>query len=579
VMPGGAAVMPSGYGQAGMMYTPRVPGQAGLQRPLTPGAQARRLTAQRPGVAQAAPPPRAAQPYAGAPGIGYAQRQSQAPQAPQPQAYQPQPAAAPVAQAPATISPQLVENIQQHIEKRDTLKTSVIQSFKKVAGANRTVDINGLVRLRRELSIKLGIPEQIFGTIEDEYIRFDFDGSGFLEANEVYKLVKWHLYEFLQTSGVQGKDTIPQKSLQQAGYTTTREIGAGNQAVVKVACDKYGNQRCIKCYKKSAMFNAGSLSDMQEEFATMQLLACKNIARTFEIFQDVNFVYMVNEVYWGGDLTQLQDNAESNKVAITEDWWKGIFRQCFEALQFMHQQAMMHCDIKEPNLMLRTENYREPQVVLIDFGVSKAMTAKDTGSVSGTPGYMPPETMNTGKWYPGGDIFSMGVVIMQLLTKRVPDEDKARQGIMIGIFLEGCRDIEGVKTAVNSRNPPFHLMPNQWPGVRQMAMRCLEKNLRLRPKAPTVLKDPWFGGSDPKKEATPVEKAMMPQHPMATVGITEEMMQSTPMTCAISADAMAEDTGRRTISADTYAVPIQASPYVVAQPQQYARGAPAGFVV
>lgn len=512
----------AGYGQpiqaGGMMGMPRVAGQGAV----TAGAAIRR-----PGQVGVPQMGVAGQPASARPGVAgrptaYAGYGAGAPQA-APQAapiIRGSPQAAPIT-TPA--NPQLIATITKLMDDRQELKKQIVKAFKKVAGTGRTIDISGLIKLRRELSLKLQIPDSLFGSIEDEYVRFDFDGSGFLEANEVYKLVKWHLYDFLQSAGG-NQSSIAMKSLQSAGYTTTKELGAGNQAVLKLACDRYGNQRCIKCFKKSAMANSGVLSDMQEEFETMQLLSCKSIARTFEIFQDAQFVYMVNEVYWGGDLTKVESNAMAKGVPITEDWWRGIFRQCFEALQFMHQQAMMHCDIKEPNMMLRNENYDAPQVVLIDFGVSKAMTAKDTGSVSGTPGYMPPETMNQGKWYPGGDIFSMGVTMMQLLTHKIPDEDKARQGIMIGIFLEGCRDIDGVKMAVNTRQPPFALMPAQWPGLKQITMRCLEKNLRSRPKAPTVLKDPWFGVAVEQDIA--VEKAMMPSHPMATVGITEEMMQA-----------------------------------------------------
>merc|ERR1719247_1280456 len=142
--------------------------------------------------------------------------------------------------------------------------------------------------------------------------------------------------------------------------------------------------------------------------------------------------------------------------------------------------------------MLRTDNYSQPEVVIIDFGVSKAMT-KDDGMCSGTPGYMPPETMNTGKWHARGDVFSMGVVMMQLLTHKIPDEEKAKRGIMIGIFVEGCRDMEDVKRSVNTRRPPFESMPRQWPGLKRLCELCLEKNVQRRPKAPAVLKDPWFG--------------------------------------------------------------------------------------
>jgi serine/threonine protein kinase len=249
---------------------------------------------------------------------------------------------------------------------------------------------------------------------------------------------------------------------------------------------------------------------------------------------------MVNEVFLGKDLCKVEQNAKSARVPITENWWRGIFRQCFEALAFMHQQAMMHCDIKEPNLMLRNENYATPQVVLIDFGVSKAMTAKDTGSVSGTPGYMPPETMNTGKWYPGGDVFSLGVVMMQLILKKVPDEDKAKMGILIGIFLDGCRSMEDIKMAVNSRQPPFHLMPPQWPGITPIVRSCLDKNYKKRPKAPVILKEPWFA-SYVAMTNTPIEQAMKPAHQLATVGITPDMLQSVPGTMAITPTPVASD--------------------------------------
>jgi len=426
--------------------------------------------------------------------------------------------------APAVNTQQLVSTVTKLLEDRKQLKESVVRAFKHVAGESGKIDMSGLLRVRSELSSKFGIPEQTFGNIQEEYIRFDFTGTGNLEANEVYKLVKWHLYEFLQSNGQQSANNIPMKNLQQAGYTTTKELGAGSQGSVKLACDRHGNQRCVKLYPKTAALNFGGLAQLQDEFETMQLLTCKNIAKTFEIFQDSQYVYMINEVYFGQDLTKVEANANKNRVPITEDWWRGIFRQTFEALSFMQQQAMMHCDIKEPNLMLRTENYADPQVVLIDFGVSKAMTARDDGTCSGTPGYMPPETMNTGKWYPKGDVFSMGVSMMQLLTKMIPDEEQAKRGIMIGIFLEGCRNIDDVKMAVNSRQPPWHKMPAQWgQGLRGLIKRCLEKQVQARPTATTILKDPWFGTSKARKE-TPVEQAMKPSHPMATVGITGEMM-------------------------------------------------------
>jgi len=425
-----------------------------------------------------------------------------------------------------------IARCRELLDNREQLKAEVKQSFQRVAGGSGAVDIAGLQQMRFDLAPKLGVPEQVFGPLEDDYIRFDFDGSGFLRVNEVYKLVKFAIYDYLKANDA-AHNSIPFKSKQQAGIQTIRKLGEGNQASVDLVCDQHGNQRCLKTFNKAALMGAGSLSDLQDEFEAMQLLACRNIARSFEIFQDHQFVYMVNEVYHGGDFTSLKQKATAKLGGLTEDWWKGVFRQCFEALQFMHQQAVMHCDVKEPNLMLRTDNYSSPQVVLIDFGISKAMT-KDVGAmVSGTPGYMPPETMNTGKWYPGGDVFSLGVTIFQLITDMVPDDEAAKAGApMRGLFLSGCSTLEDVKRVVNTRQPQFQAIAI--PGLRTLCQRVLEKNMRSRPRAPAVLKDAWFGGMAP---STRPEEFMHPVNALATVGI-QDVDTSPPMQNVLAPVAM-----------------------------------------
>eukprot|EP00971_Amphidinium_carterae_P270237 5361690-Amphidinium_carterae.1 len=53
------------------------------------------------------------------------------------------------------------------------------------------------------------------------------------------------------------------------------------------------------------------------------------------------------KVYSGGDFQLLTDRVREAGVTMDEKWWRKLFKQCFRALEFMHQQAMMHCDIKE----------------------------------------------------------------------------------------------------------------------------------------------------------------------------------------------------------------------------------------
>merc|ERR1712048_1393030 len=107
-------------------------------------------------------------------------------------------------------------------------------------------------------------------------------------------------------------------------------------------------------------------------------------------------------------------------VDLDVEWYRHLYRQAFKGLEHLHQNCIVHCDIKEPNLMVKSDDFEEPEVVIIDLGLSSAFHTLN--NVSGTPGYMPPETWQKGDWFPRGDVFSMGVVCCQMLTGRVPNE-------------------------------------------------------------------------------------------------------------------------------------------------------------
>merc|ERR1711884_194169 len=110
----------------------------------------------------------------------------------------------------------------------------------------------------------------------------------------------------------------------------------------------------------------------------------------------------------------------------------------------------MHCDLKEENLMLRTDDYAHPQVVIIDFGIAHAFANTADLKLRGTPGYIPPETWRTSKWYPKGDCFSLAVVMLQLVT------GCSRKGI----FTTDTHSLRDVREATLTREPPIALVPS-----------------------------------------------------------------------------------------------------------------------
>jgi len=423
------------------------------------------------------------------------------------------------------------------LHDRNSLKVLVVEIFESVAATQKSIDVKGLGKVRTKVIQQLGLPGDSFGDLMTDYLRFDFDGSGALEVNEVYKLLKFHLWEYWKrVHGVKGKWGVPTKSMAEAGFTFVREMGKGNQGTVNLCTDRKGEERCLKCYPKTKMRDL-DLDDLKEEFEAMKLLDCKRIASTFEIFQDDKFYYMVNEVYHGGDFETLKPRAMEQGIKMDEEWWKKIFKQCFRALEFMHQQAMIHCDIKEPNMMIKHKDYEAPEVVLIDFGISKAMGSKESGW-GGTPGYIPPETLETKKWFPGGDVFSLGVVIFQIMTDKIPDNDKHTGGL----FLEGCSSMEDMVRATRSRKPAFELMTPQFKGLVSLTEKLLAKKLVNRLKAPKALEDPWFAAPTRRRVTvavcaaddgpTPVAKEpresgpLKGNHPLATFGILPDFIKN-----------------------------------------------------
>jgi len=441
------------------------------------------------------------------------------------------PAAVPVQQqptsAPPTVHPpvtqavdvrRVIKTISELLKDRDVLKKAVVQCFKKVNGGTDNINLAGLQQFRIVLSNLIQVPTDAFGDLVNTYICFDFDGNGALEVNETYKLVKFHLREYRKKlGGGEAMVDMPNRSLQEAGYQVIKELGRGSQGIVKLASNREGKEVCVKCLKKDQMSCSG-IEELQEEFHTLQQLCCERIANVYELFQDSQNYYMVGEPYHGGDFMTLKMRARAQGVTMSERWLQGVLRQCFDAVAFMHEQAMMHCDIKEPNIMLKTSDFQNPEVVLIDFGVSRAMAAKPNGMPGGTPGYIPPETLETHKWFPRGDIFSLGVTIMQVMVDKIPPTGPRSITTPGGIFVEGCMTIKDIMQATVTREPPFHLMPALVPGLTKLLKAMLSKQMQPRPTARAVLNDPWF------QEQRSSPASVRSKNPWATVGITKSFL-------------------------------------------------------
>lgn len=371
-------------------------------------------------------------------------------------------------------------------EHKDRLKVKVKELFHQYAGADKKLQYHEMCSLAAVLAASLHIPQTIFGNLNLMFHRYDFSGDGDLDEEEGVMCIEGMLRAYRDSQDetrlrVATGDVIPIKELQRF-YNLAKEIGKGGQGTIYLATDKTtGKEKVVKFYDKS---NANMpLDDIIDEFALLTQLDSPKIARTYEIFQDAANIYQISEPYYGGDLTKAVEKATQEGIEITVKWFAAIWKQCCQGLVYLHSKHVMHCDLKEPNVMISGDsNWSAPNVVLIDFGCAKNFGAEARGG--GTPGYMPPEVWKHNLWTTKGDTFSLGVMMYRMFTRgRFPFAPINGDGTDINAWREA---------AVTCVMPPMPAELAQQPQLRDLLTRMLQRSFKGRPTIAAVVKDEFF---------------------------------------------------------------------------------------
>lgn len=172
--------------------------------------------------------------------------------------------------------------------------------------------------------------------------------------------------------------------------------------------------------------NGGIFTDYRKKFAreaeNLSKLKHPNIIRVLESFENNNTIYYAMEYIDGGSL----DDYIAHCGSINEKETAELIAQIGDALSFMHQNKMLHLDLKPANIMRRSQG----ELVLIDFGLSKQYDGSGEPESSttvgrGTPGYAPLEQANyqDGHGFPVTmDVYALGATMYKMLTgERAPE--------------------------------------------------------------------------------------------------------------------------------------------------------------
>ncbi len=201
-------------------------------------------------------------------------------------------------------------------------------------------------------------------------------------------------------------------------YEVVRELGKGATSVVYLARDPFANRDvAIKLVLAEALEDKKNGKRFRKLFLTEASLAGKlshpHIAAIYDAVSDETGSYLVMEYVNGGTLEQyvVPENLLPIKAVLE------IAFKCCKALDYAHQHGIIHRDIKPANILLTEDS----DIKLSDFGAALTIHT-DTTQISGigSPAYMSPEQLQEASLMHQTDMFSLGVVIYQLLTGHLP---------------------------------------------------------------------------------------------------------------------------------------------------------------
>jgi CheY-like chemotaxis protein/tRNA A-37 threonylcarbamoyl transferase component Bud32 len=227
-----------------------------------------------------------------------------------------------------------------------------------------------------------------------------------LTATEVERTVSPDLAARLEGHSLGAKVRIP-------GIKVLHLIGEGGTARVYLASREDDDEPLVvKILREEIVLNKKAMERFMEEYAMVERIQSRHVARIFGHGEYQNNFYLVMEFFEGGDLSKrLRGKPVPPPEALQ------FFRELMFALGDIHEKGILHRDLKPQNLMFR----RDGSLAIVDFGIAKNIAAADrtgAGEVLGTPRYMSPEQVQGRALDLRTDIYSAGVLLYQMLTGR-----------------------------------------------------------------------------------------------------------------------------------------------------------------
>jgi serine/threonine-protein kinase len=228
-------------------------------------------------------------------------------------------------------------------------------------------------------------------------------------------------------------------------YRIDSELGRGSMGAVYLGHDpQIGRQVALKTMALSREFQGDRLAEARRRFfreaETAGRLQHPDIVTIFDAGEAQDLAYIAMEYIQGADL---QQHAKPDRLLPLADVL-AVGARVADALAYAHRQGVVHRDVKPANVMVNLES---GLVKVTDFGIARITDAARTrtGLVLGTPSYMSPEQLAGRRLDGRTDLYSLGVMLFQLLTGRLPHQGESMAQLMYQITNDPAPDVRSLR--------------------------------------------------------------------------------------------------------------------------------------
>jgi eukaryotic-like serine/threonine-protein kinase len=246
-------------------------------------------------------------------------------------------------------------------------------------------------------------------------------------------------------------------------YKVLSRLGAGGMADVFLAEDQQlGRKVALKLMHRRFSEDPGFVERFRREAQAAAGLQHPNVVSVYDRGAYDDTYYIAMEYLPGRSLKQLiRQEAPLDPVRAIN-----ITLQILKAARFAHRRGVIHRDLKPHNVIVDESDHAK----VTDFGIARAGASDmtETGSIMGTAQYLSPEQAQGLAVSPGSDLYSIGVILYELVTGRVPFDAEAA----VTIAIKHVSEAPPAPTAINSGVPPE---------LEQVILWALNKNPADRP--------------------------------------------------------------------------------------------------